>query len=428
MLVVLLGVVSGGARAFRSARVYGGPTQGQSELRLRVEIGERDRIAEVPVPGASFGVVAIEGGQRVATARGRTDELGIAEVTLRLPRPRDSALELWVEPAAQVEPALAKGLVLGSTSAFRALARRRGGFQRGRHTGEVELSVAPARGALVVAQGALDDELVVLAQRAGAPVSAARIQVKLEGAEPSSAELRTGSDGMARLRLRPSDVTVRVALDAVAEGIGVGTLAARLEVVQGAQRVTRRERSLLVESSAAATLVYLAFFDESRRYAGLRVPLAPAPDGRLVAEVPWPESLTATPLWAVASSQADLASSSAVGWPVASEGEAAPRTFDARELLLLDGAAGARQREEKRVRRIRVVTVGYATLALALTLWLFLRSVRAADMKIEQHLARSGVDDAALGIAPARRGRTLLAVACIGLGFLVLALLALFKD
>ena len=75
-----------------------------------------------------------------------------------------------------------------------------------------------------------------------------------------------------------------------------------------------------------------------------------------------------------------------------------------------------------------MVTVGYATLALALTLWLFLRSVRAADMKIEQHLARSGVDDAALGIAPARRGRTLLAVACIGLGFLVLALLALFKD
>jgi len=428
VLVVLLGVLQGGSRAFRSARVYGGPTQGLTELSLRIEVGQRDRIVEVPVPDTALSVVALEGGQRVATARAKTDALGMTEVTLRLPRPRDSALELWVEPAAQVAAPLARGLVLGSREAFRSRATRRGGFQRGRYTGDVELSVAPARGVLVPAQGALQDELVIRAERAGSPVVDARIAVKLEGAEPATAQLKTDAAGLARLQLRPSDATVRVALDAVAEGIGAGTLAARLEVVRGAIRVTRRSDAILVESSGAASLAYLGFFDESRRYLGLRVPLAPAPDGRLVAELSWPAGLTAEPLWVVASSQPDLASPSAVGWSVAPAAEPASKTFDARELLLLDGAPAAALRETKRERRIRMVTVGYAAMALLFTLLLFVGRVREADAKIGEHLTRAGVEDAAPGILPAGRGRILLAAACIGLGFLVLALLALFKE
>lgn len=428
VLVISLGVVEGTARAYRSARVYGGPTQGVSELSLRVELGERDKIAEVPVTRERFALVAIAGGQRVATAQGQTDEQGVAEVMLRLPRPHDSALELWVEPASTDAAPLAKGLVLGSTGAFQQTARRRGGFTRGRYTGEVELSVAPARGVLVTAQGALDDELVIQAQAVGSPVSDARIGVKLEGAEPASAEVRTGRDGLARLRVRPTEASVRVALNGVAEGIGSGTLAARLEVVQGAIRVTRRDSTLLLESSGAADLAYLALFDEKRRYAGLRVPLAAGPDGRLVGEAPWPSGIDAKPLWVVASSQPDLASPAAVGWPVTAEGEPAPQTFDARELLLLDGAAGARQREAKRVRRVHVVTVGYALLAMAVTLLLFVRRVREADAGIERHLAREGIDDAEHSIAPVVRGRTVLAACCIGLGFVVLALLMLFKE
>ncbi|HKY37714.1 MAG TPA: hypothetical protein VJN18_17350 [Polyangiaceae bacterium] len=429
VLIVLLGVVSGGARPFRSARVYGGPTQGLTELSLRIEVGERDRIAEVPVPGAALSVVAIEGGQRVATARAKTDSLGITEIALRLPRPRESALELWVDYASEVAAPLAKGLVLGSREAFRAKASRRGGFQRGRYTGELELSVAPAHGVLVTAQGALDDELLIRAERAGGPVIDARIGIKLEGAEPAETQVRTDAAGLARLKLRPNAATVRVALDAVAEGIGAGTLAARLNVVQGAIRVTRRGEALSIESGGAATLAYLGFFDESRRYLGLRVPMTPAPDGRLVAELPWPAALTAQPLWVVASSQADLASPSAVGWPTTPTDELAPRTFDARELLLLDGAPAAALREAKRERRVRLVTVGYAAMALLFTLLLFVKRVRDADAEIGQHLSRAGVDDdAAPSIVPASRGRVVLAAACIGLGFLVLALLALFKE
>lgn len=427
VLVVLLGVVSGGARPYRCARVYGGPTQGVTELSLRLEVAERDRIAEVPVAGGAFDVVLIEGGQRVARASAKTDSLGSAEVLLHLPRARDSALELWVEPLAQVERPLAKGLVLGSVAAFRAASSRRGGFQRGRRTGELELAVAPARGVLVTAQGALEDELVISAQSAAGPVSGARVRVALEGAEPAEAQIQTDRQGLARLALRPRDATVRVALEAVAEGVGSGALAARLDVVQGAIRVSRRADTLSLESGGAAGLAYLGFFDESRRYFGLRASLGPAPDGRLVAELPWPASLPQQPLWVVASSQADLGSPSAVGWPIDSS-EAAPRTLDVRELLLLDGAPAARLREERRVRRIRLVTVGYAAGALLLTLWLFVLRVREAQTKIGQHLARAGVDDARASIAPAPRARLVLAGACIGLGFLVLALLALFKE
>src|SRR5262245_7554112 len=83
VLVVLLGVVSGGVRPFRSARVYSGPTQGITDLSLRVELGLRDRVVEVPVTGEPFNVTVMEGGQRVASARGRSDELGNAEVMLQ---------------------------------------------------------------------------------------------------------------------------------------------------------------------------------------------------------------------------------------------------------------------------------------------------------------------------------------------------------
>ena len=231
------------------------------------------------------------------------------------------------------------------------------------------------------------------------------------------------------MTLRPSEASVRVGLQALAEGIGDGTLAARFDVVQGAIRARRRGDRLLLESSGAADEAWLGLFDEQRRYGGMHAALTLAPDGRLTAELALPPALLGvSPLWAVVSSQPDLASPSAVGWPIAHASEPAPRTFDARELRLLDGAPAARAREDRRARRVRLVTAAYALLASMLTLYVFVRRVRDADSNIERHLQRAGADDAALGIAPSRKARTLLAAACIGLGFLVLALLALFKE
>jgi hypothetical protein len=416
VLVVVLGIVSGGERAVQSARVYSGPTQGLRELSLRVELGERDRVLEVPVADTTFRVTVVEGGQRVGSAEGRTDALGSAEVMVRLPRARDSALELWVESVEDVAaPPLARGLVLGQTEAFRARASRRGGFQSGRHSGDLLLAVAPAHGVLIIAPGALDDELVIRAERGGAAAANASVSVKLEGGEPATATVRTDSQG-------------RVALESTVNGVVDGALGVRFDVVQGAIRVTRHRDELKLESGGAATRAFLGFFDEHRRYLGAQVALGAAPDGRLVGSLPWPNGLAASPLWVVASSQPDLASPSAVGWPIAGANEPDPKTFDARELLLLDGAPVARVREQRRARRVRWVTAGYAALSLLVTLWLFVRRIKDADRTIERHLSRSGIDDAALSIAPAGKGRALLAAACIGLGFIVLAAFALLKE
>lgn len=423
--VVLLGVVSGGVRPFRSARVYSGPTEGITDLRLRVELGDRSRLVEVPAAGAPFIVLAVEGGQRVAQAEGRTDASGSGEVSLRLPRALASAFELRVEQSTPDLPPLARGLVLAKGEGFRLRAGRRGGFQRGRHTGELELAVAPAHGVLVTAQGALDDELVLRARRAGAAVIGLPIDVELEGAEPHVARVTTGEEGLARLRVRPADAHVGVALGAAVRGADRSTAMVRLTVVQGAIRATKREGQLLLESSGAATEAFLGFFDERQRFGGARAVLHAAPDGHLVGELPWPSALTASPLWVVASSQPDLASPSAVGWPVVGVDEPDPKTFDARELLLLDGAPAAQSREERRAKRIRWVTAGYAAAALVVTLLLFARRVRDADAAIEAHLGREGAEGA---ITPARRGRAALAASCIALGFIVLCVFALLKD
>jgi hypothetical protein len=381
------------------------------------------------VADTTFRVTVVEGGQRVASAQARTDGLGSSEVTVHLPRARDSALELWVDQIGNVAaPPLARGLVLGSTQAFRARASRRGGFQSGRHTGDLLLAVAPAHGVLVIAQGALDDELVLRAQRGGGPAANAPISVKLEGAEPAEARVRTDGQGLARLRVRPNEPTLRVALESSSNGVVEGSLAARLEVVQGAIRVKREGDWLQLESGGAASRAFLGFFDEQRRYLGAQVALGPAPDGRLVGSMPWPQGLSASPLWVVASSQPDLASPSSVGWPVVGADEPDPKTFDARELLLLDGALVARAREQRRARRVRWVTAGYAALSLLVTLGLFVRRIKDSDRTIERHLSRSGIDDAALSIAPPGKGRALLAAACIGLGFIVLAAFALLKE
>jgi hypothetical protein len=427
VFVVLLGVVSGGVRPFRSARVYSGPTQGITDLSLRVELGLRDRVVEVPLVGEAFEVAVVEGGQRVASARGRSDELGNAELMLHLPRPRDSALELWVEAVGPGLPPLARGLVLGKSDAFRA-AGRRGGFQSGRQSGVIELGVAPAHGVLVIAQGALEDELVVRAQHRAVGVEGARVRVELEGAEPAASETTTDDAGLARVKLRPRDHQVRVTLTATAAGLGEGTLSTRLDVVQGAIRATRRRDGLLLESSGAATTAFLGFFDERQRYTGLQAALTLAPDGRLLAELPWPPGLTASPLWVTTSSQADLNSPSAVGWPISEVQAPAPQTFDARELLLLDGAPQARLREERRARRIRFVTAAYAVVALLLTILLFVRRVRDAERDIERHLRTSGLEPEIAGVGPARQGWPVLAAACIGLGFVVLVVFALLKE
>lgn len=426
--VVLLGVVTGGVRPFRSARVYSGPTQGITDLYLRVELGDRDRVVEVPAAGVPFGVIALQGGRRVASCRGRSDELGSAEVALQLPSPTDSAFELLVEPVGADLPPLARGLVLGSREAFQRGSTRRGGFQRGRYSGPIALAVAPAHGVLVTALGALEDELVIRAARSSEVLAGLRVGVKLEGAEPAETEVTTDELGLARLRLRPRDAQVRVTLHAISERYGEGTLATRFDVVQGAIRASKSESTLKLESSGAASAAYLGFFDEAQRYGGARVPLTAAPDGRLVGELPWPAFASKSPLWVVASSQPDLASPSAVGWPVAGAQEPDPKTFDVHELLVLDGAPVARLREERRAKRIRLVTAAYATLAFLATLYLFVRRVRESDRSIERHLTRSGVAGEVASIAPIRKGRAVLAAACIGLGFVVLVVFALLKD
>jgi hypothetical protein len=431
VLVVVLGLISGGDRPFKSARIYGGPTETTPALAWRVELSERLDVTELPLSGRDFALRVIEGERVLAQARAKTDALGMAEVLLELPELRDGALEVIVEPRPALTPPFARGLVLGSLERFQQRTRQRGGLRHGKRSGDIELAVAPARGVLITAQGALDDELVLKAEQGGQALAGVRITAEHEGTERDSnaaPALVTDSLGVARLRIRPREPRVTLRASATAADGRQGEMTAVLDVVQGAIRARRSGQRLLLESTGAAEIAFVGFFDERQRYGGLHAKLAPASDGRLVADVPWPAQITAERLWIVTSSQADLSSPAAVGWPAAPSGVLAPQTLDARELLLLDSAPQAAQREQRRSRRIRIVSAAYAVTALLLTLWLFVQSVRGADARIERHLAERGLGQELASIAPQRSGRTIIAIACISLGFLVLALWALLNK
>lgn len=419
--VALALLTAGSARPYRVARLWGGPTDGQ-RLSFRIEVLDvrEDRgggFEERGVAGGSVRAHVVRGGFE-ADRSVALDAEGGGEIAVEVPA-GGARFELLI---AQAGVDLARGPVELTAARWAEAARRRGGFTGGT-AGAFTVRVAPRRGVLAVP---FDEDLVVEVSRDDGIAAGASVAVSATGAQVSPREGKTDADGRAAFRLRPEEhsVTVHLGIDA---GGARSDGAFGLAVVPGAFRATLVGRTVLVESPVPRDVAYLALVTERERLVGARLELAPDTSGRNVARFELPSGLS--PTHAVVSSDRDLRSPSAVGWPLVPPASGLPvRTFDAVDALLLDGRPRAARRERMRRDRVRWTTAAFCSAILLIEMVLLIGLKRSSDRALDGHLAREGiVDEEAERLAPRRSPALLLALALIALGFLIVTLAAVLK-
>src|SRR6187551_1998537 len=96
MVVALSVFVLGAPDSYRGARLWGGPTVGQSMISARLQAVERFYEMEVPLPGTPVDVEARTGARVLGRFHGTTDAAGFLEVLVPLVESARSDLELRV--------------------------------------------------------------------------------------------------------------------------------------------------------------------------------------------------------------------------------------------------------------------------------------------------------------------------------------------
>jgi hypothetical protein len=417
--VTVVLVMGGSARPYRVARVWGGPTDGR-HVSLRVEafevVVDRASVQEIPI---SAGNVFVELRAPGFDARRGValDAEGSAEVAFELPSPAPR-LEVVV---LQAEELVRAPIALGAER-WAAAARRRGGWATFR-AGVFAVKVAPARGVFAVP---FEDPLWIEVSRGAAPAASVNLRAKGSGAVVNPELLTTDASGGAAFLVSAREHAASITL-ALEDDREQAELTFTLPIVPGAIRASSDGRLLTVSSPVPRDVAYFAYVTEHERLLGGRIPLRSDGSGiGASATVPIPP-LDPAPEYVVVSSERDLRSPAAVGWPLAlgAAGQEPRRTFDAVDALLADGRPRAAAREARRVARVRWVVAAFAAGTLALELLLLIAFTRSSDRTLDLHLEGAGMSpDDAERLAPKRAPRVVIALVVIALGFFLVAAMA----
>jgi len=413
-------LVAGVAKKIEGARVYGGPTEGVSQLSLRVETVTRDGEREVPSAQGALSVRATRRGGAPVTARAARGGSGVTELTLELGASNHGPIALDVrDDAGRV---LAQGEVALDVTRWAARARQRGGWIRGRALGALVLSIAAERGAFVVGSA---DPLLIRVERGGSPAPGVRLSLTAEGARLTDQDaLVTDARGRARVQFNASDLNPSVRVEAYGEGDERGLIESGVPVVPGGFHAEKTSTGIRVEAAVPREQAYFSLVTDRARISGGVLRLTPDDRGGSfgsAAIASFPE-----PAWLVVSSEVDQNSVAAIGWPLAAGAEPA-HTFDVPDALLLDGLPAAFAREQARRSRVRWLTAAFIALAFALSVVLLVLRVRAAEHDIARHLRENLETEMATRVAPQRLLALLVGLLAIGLGFILLALIVLAR-
>jgi hypothetical protein len=407
-------------RPVLGARVYGGPTDGTSQLSLRIEAVQRDGEHESPYWNGPLSVRATTHDAAAQLAVSRVLG-GVADFGLSFGTKIHGPVQLDARDASGL--VLASGALSLDLEQWAGRARRRGGWIRGREAGGLVISIAPARGAFVV--GATDP-LLIRVERAGRGVVGARLSVRADGAQLADAEqLRTDEHGRAQVGFQASELNPTLRIEAHADEGSNGLLDTGVPVVPGGFHAVRTPTGIRVESATPRSEAYFSLVSDIRRVTGGALALASDGRGGSFATVDLPS--VPHPGWVVVSSEVDQHSAAAIGWPLDVASEPA-QTFDVADALLLDGLPAAFAREQARRSRVRWLTAAFIALAFALSVVILVLRVRAADRQIAQHLRSDLEGELAARIAPRGLLPLLVALLAIALGFVALGLIVVARS
>jgi hypothetical protein len=426
-----------------AARLYGGPTEGASVLAFRLEVVERTGDFEA---AAAIGAVRIEvelSDGRRDSWQGWVDAGGMAAVRLE-PRGGPVTGPVLVRVTSpHVRHDLARGRVHLSPDEWRRAAVWRGGWLNGQQAGELRVSVAPGRGVLAVP---FVEPLLVEVREADSAVAGALVQFLPEGLDlhlpRDRRALRTNASGRVVVRVAPREAVCALRVTATHPSGKQGQWYARLPVVQGALHARLRQGRLEVAAAIVREAAYFAVISERQRWAGGPVLLVPDGEGGAVGQIALPR-LPSESLWAVVSTEPDLASASVLGWPLlvgwtdqsgvdALMARGPRRSLTVSDRLLLDGAAYLAAREARRQARALRLCVGLVAGALALLALWVVEQYRRSRNRLHRHLEGIGAPlEVTARVAGPRLSmlfRLLMALGCVALYFVLLALWLLYRP
>jgi hypothetical protein len=420
----------GASRPEVGARIYGGPTEGVTRLSWRVELVERSRGVVGRASSRPLRIEATLLDGRTQSWSGRLDEWGESNVTLDFGRTPVTG-PVSVRVLGDGAP-LGEGRVMLGVSSWREHARARGGWVKGRSRGGLVVEVAPAWGVLAVP---FVTPLWIDVRDARGPVEGARLSLAPEGmmVVPSRARAERVTDGRGRAEVlvEPREHVIALGVKVEARDRRSGEFYSTLPVVAGALHASLGGHRLRVASSIPLDRAYYAIVTERMRGPGGALGLTPDGRGGSVGLVDLPE-LPREPWWAVVSTDADLDSPATVGWPLGeAPGTAArePLAWSVPDRLLWDGLVTAERAESRRRGKIAALTAGFVSISALLSVLLVVQRARAARKELERHLGEQD-PERARAVLPSRAGfvfAVAVAVLCVTLGFLLLALLGVLR-
>ena len=301
VLVVAYALFVGGApRKILGERIYGGPTEGVTELSLRVESVARDGEHESPGWNGPIVVGAKSEGTDSSTTTEPLGTAGVVDFQLRFGKPLAAPVRVHAS-APNGEYAL--GDISLGVQRWAARARRRGGWIRGRDSNGLVISIAPERGAFVV--GASDPSLIRV-ERAGTPVPNARLTLQADGAQlEAPRQLRSDARGRARVSFEAIDLNPTLRVEARTDDGEKALLDSGVPVVPGGLHGLATPTGIRVESSTPRSQAFFSVVSDRARIAGGVLALTPDGHGGSFAETELHLSAPLpSPAWLVVSSEA----------------------------------------------------------------------------------------------------------------------------
>jgi hypothetical protein len=428
LVAALVFLGPGALRPALGSRVRGLPAEGTHALALRIEVvkalydvvdgaGEHELLVEASAPG-----------QTLRGWHGTTGADGVVEARVEGNAPIRGPVALAVTALSPRKKLLAAGEVsLDRPLVVPAQVGRIPGTTRG----DLDIRVDATRGFLAAPFTEEVRVAVSSGGSAGAPAARAEIELSGVGIDVAPPQATADERGRAAFNVKPLAHQVELAVVAHA-GSATARWEGTLPVVPGAMWLApgsgRKTRALL--SPVPRERAYVSFWSEDGRVAGAVVPLARDAQGFHAGELSIPEAHGHILFASLAGDPLEQGAGT-VAWPI----EPPEGAMVAPPLaLLLDGLPAAQDRERQRAwasRRVGLILIGAAAIAEVL---LLLVQSRAAQRRLEEHLAEASGTlpeaDRARLMDSAREHpllRALLAVALVGLAFALVAALSTFR-